>query len=274
MNTQSFNKLLVNPDLLNANTLPELEQLIEAYPYAENFRILYALNLLVLDDFRYQQNLTKAAFYSSDRKKLKYLVDTMQAEEKEDFSQITQAKIEPEPPIIIEKAKEDEKIKSSQNSILPLKEIKPLKEKKSLTEDNKEDRIFEREKQIKQIRTKAELLRLVKKRLAQIEANKKENNVEHVEKKEQEVSNSSIINRFIKNQPSISRPDKKEFYNPQNEAIDSTIDDDEFLITETLARIHADQGNLQKAIEIYQKLILKIPEKSSYFAARIQDLNK
>ncbi len=274
MNTQSFNKLLVNPDLLNANTLPELEQLIEAYPYAENFRILYALNLLVLDDFRYQQNLTKAAFYSSDRKKLKYLVDTMQAEEKEDFSQITQAKIEPEPPIIIEKAKEDEKIKSSQNSILPLKEIKPLKEKKSLTEDNKEDRIFEREKQIKQIRTKAELLRLVKKRLAQIEANKKENNVEHVEKKEQEVSNSSIINRFIKNQPSISRPDKKEFYNPQNEAIESTIDDDEFLITETLARIHADQGNLQKAIEIYQKLILKIPEKSSYFAARIQDLNK
>ncbi len=47
---------------------------------------------------------------------------------------------------------------------------------------------------------------------------------------------------------------------------------DESLITETLAKVYLIQGKNDKAIEIYQRLILKIPERSSYFEAQIKKL--
>lgn len=46
------------------------------------------------------------------------------------------------------------------------------------------------------------------------------------------------------------------------------------IVSETLAKLHAQQGNKQKAMEIYQKLIDLIPEKSSFFALQIENLNK
>ena len=46
------------------------------------------------------------------------------------------------------------------------------------------------------------------------------------------------------------------------------------LITETLASIYFQQKNYGKAKESYQKLSLKYPEKSIYFAARIEEIEK
>jgi hypothetical protein len=46
------------------------------------------------------------------------------------------------------------------------------------------------------------------------------------------------------------------------------------LISETMAILHAQQGNTSKSIEIYQKLIRLFPEKSSFFALQIQNLRK
>ncbi len=48
----------------------------------------------------------------------------------------------------------------------------------------------------------------------------------------------------------------------------------EGVISETLAAIFAEQGKPEKAIEIYKQLGLKYPEKISYFAGLILDLNK
>jgi len=113
---------------------------------------------------------------------------------------------------------------------------------------------------------------LVRKRLQEIEAEKQQDREE--EPANEKAINARLIDRFIENEPSISRPDKKELYDPQNEAIESSIDEDDFFVTETLAQIHIQQGNLKKAEKIYQKLILKNPEKSSYFAAQIEKLTK
>jgi len=43
-------------------------------------------------------------------------------------------------------------------------------------------------------------------------------------------------------------------------------------ITETLANIYAQQGYYKKAIGIFEKLSLKYPEKSTYFAGRIEKI--
>ena len=46
------------------------------------------------------------------------------------------------------------------------------------------------------------------------------------------------------------------------------------LDTETLAQIYLEQGYPQEAIDIYSRLSLRYPEKSVYFAALIDEINK
>ena len=46
------------------------------------------------------------------------------------------------------------------------------------------------------------------------------------------------------------------------------------LVTESFAKIMTMQGRYDKAIEIYKKLILKFPEKSAYFASKIDEISK
>jgi len=81
-----------------------------------------------------------------------------------------------------------------------------------------------------------------------------------------------IIERFIREEPQI-KPPNPEKLTLQNMAKHSAEDVQE-IVTETLAKIYADQGHYNKAIEAYKKLSLKYPEKSSYFAERISELEK
>jgi tetratricopeptide (TPR) repeat protein len=79
-----------------------------------------------------------------------------------------------------------------------------------------------------------------------------------------------LIDKFIENNPKIP-PIKKDtevpaiFYEPSNA-------DNSSLMTETLARVYLEQKKYQKAIQAYEILILKYPEKSSFFADRILDI--
>ncbi len=80
----------------------------------------------------------------------------------------------------------------------------------------------------------------------------------------------SIIDKFIRENPNISRP-KSEFYNPSNMAKWSAEEDDD-LVSETLANVYLGQGLIKKAISTYEKLGLIYPHKMSYFAALINQL--
>jgi len=81
-----------------------------------------------------------------------------------------------------------------------------------------------------------------------------------------------LIEQFIQDEPRI-KVKKSGFFNPVNMAKKSVQESDEF-VTETLARIYAKQGNHHKAIRAYQKLSLKFPEKTAYFAALIEELKR
>ncbi|MAZ38186.1 MAG: hypothetical protein CL842_12120 [Crocinitomicaceae bacterium] len=100
------------------------------------------------------------------------------------------------------------------------------------------------------------------------------------------VQKSQLIEKFIKGGEEkihltkevtptllqIERP-QTEFFSPENMAKMSLAENEDF-VTETLAKIYAQQGNIKKAISAYEKLSLKIPEKSNYFALLIQELKE
>ena len=82
----------------------------------------------------------------------------------------------------------------------------------------------------------------------------------------------SILEKFIKEEPQIKAP-KSQKLDTENKARKSSEDPND-LVSETLAQIYIDQMLVQKAIDTYKKLSLKYPEKSTYFADQIIELEK
>ena len=83
----------------------------------------------------------------------------------------------------------------------------------------------------------------------------------------------NLVDRFIQTDPRISKPSKAEFFSPIQMAKKS-VEDNDMIVSETLARVYIDQGNTEKAIHIFRKLSLLYPDKSTYFAALILKLEK
>jgi hypothetical protein len=81
-----------------------------------------------------------------------------------------------------------------------------------------------------------------------------------------------LIDEFLSTNPRISPLDKrdKDAEVPVVQSESSPLVTG--LVTETLARLYADQGHAAKAIQAYEILKLRVPEKSLIFAARIEAL--
>jgi hypothetical protein len=85
-------------------------------------------------------------------------------------------------------------------------------------------------------------------------------------------SAKDLVQLFIKNEPRIDGT-KTKFSTPGNIARASLADSSD-IVSETLARIYLEQGNISRSIQTYEKLMMRFPEKSVYFAALIKEIRK
>ena len=254
------------PERLKGNAIQEVEQMVADYPYFAVGQALLAIAYQNADDPRYDSQLKRTAAIMPNRDKLRL------------FSLIARHRFESEPETTalpdefvpndnvftsmepVEKEEENSNIIREKVFIIPEIDLSGSQEELSA-----EMALLEEKR-----KSLDELKALIAARLKQIEEEKQKKESEPSEPKK--LSRKELIDKFILENPSISRP-KAEFYNPISVAQNSIIDQ-ENIVSETLAKIYEKQGYIEKAISIYEKLGLKYPEKSRYFAAQIERLQE
>lgn len=116
-----------------------------------------------------------------------------------------------------------------------------------------------------QIETKSE------KEIVHEKAKTQEKKAENDKKTSNFSQNKQIIDKIIESDPGRIKLGTGKFFTPAVDAKQSLLEN-EHLVTETLAKIYALQGNISKAIRAYEILSLKFPQKSVYFASLIEKL--
>jgi hypothetical protein len=254
------------PEQMKGKVVQDIEQLVADYPYFAVGQALLAIAYQNTNDTRYEGQLRHAAAIMPNRDKLRL------------FTLIARHRFESEPETTtlpdefvptdnvfssmeaIEKEEDNGNIIREKVFVIPEINLSGSREELSA-----EMALLEEKR-----KSLDELKAIIANRLKELEAEKQRKEKDKPAPKK--LSRKELIDKFILENPSITRP-KAEFYNPISVAQNS-ITDQENIVSETLAQIYEKQGYLDKAISIYEKLNLKYPEKSRYFAAQIERIKQ
>ncbi len=81
---------------------------------------------------------------------------------------------------------------------------------------------------------------------------------------------TALIEQFLNSEAGVIKADKETML--EGDVSEGSVKEDDSFITDTLAKIYVKQGLHAKAIYAYERLSLKYPEKSAYFAAQIEKI--
>ncbi|RAK24210.1 hypothetical protein B0I03_10261 [Flavobacterium aquaticum] len=257
MNISDLTYLLNKPETINEKQTIALENVVLQFPYFQAARALHLKGLYNQESFRYNYELKKTAAYTTDRTILFEFITS------DNFTAIQQEKIDE-----IQRSLLDIEVHHMEEVIvLPeietitpeeeIKEIEPTLEEK--LEIGKPLPFTPSERHSFQ-----EWLQLTK--FSPIEREIEEKTIQNDPEKQKKLD---IIDKFIEANPKIA-PVKETTKPPAN--ISKSIEEPTHLMTETLAKVYLEQKKYTKAIQAYEILILKYPEKSSFFADRINEI--
>jgi len=298
MNREEFLKYLESPGQLDKRSILEVHELLNEFPYFQTAHLMLLKNLHVLGNIKFDSQLKKSAAYIGNRSVLYYLLHKPEKKEpKKEPEQVDKQEKEALADVVlkrIEEIKKEKKVaqeKKTSAGILPIadkilnefaEKKKPGKGAESQAKDSKVNQILE-------IENENEILEDIYGEKEQLDADElkiiagddelldlEEENIEEnlQDTADEKVKNDELINKFIINSPHIlsQKPDVRD--KEQTDISESSGRENEGFITETLAKIYINQGYYSKAIFAYEKLSLKFPEKSSYFATQVEKIKK
>jgi tetratricopeptide (TPR) repeat protein len=271
MNVTDYTYLINKPDAINGRQTDALEKVLDEFPFFQSARALRLKGLFNQNSFTYNYALKITAAHTTDRtvlfdfitsdtfvaiqkglydKKVLELLDICVVDSEEIKSIRVEPKTNPLEQSLLSSIKEASEIEENTKIAVEKLEIgKPLDF--SINEKHS----FQEWLQLSRI----EPIAREKTNFGIIETS----TIEEEKKKK-----SELIDKFIESSPKIS-PVRQE--NVAAAYSEPSQTDTSYLMTETLARVYLEQKKYQKAIQAYEILILKYPEKSSFFADRISD---
>jgi hypothetical protein len=274
MNINDYTYLINKPDSIQEKQVDSLDKVLDDFPYFQSARALRLKGLYNQNSFKYNFALKVTAAHTTDRTVLFEFItsDTFVAIQKglydkkiQELHEINVVDIE----IIKPEVKLEPKSNTLEQSILNSIEVSQIDSEinletivenleigKPLDFSINEKHSFQEWLQI----SRTQPIEREKK----VVDNSKTSEIEEAKKKKIE-----LIDKFIETSPKIS-PIKQGAITTVN--FEPNKDDNSYLMTETLARVYLEQKKYQRAIQAYEILILKYPEKSSFFADRISDI--
>jgi hypothetical protein len=308
MRTTELLKYIKDPALLDKQSTGELQKLVNDFPYFQTAHLLLSMSSKKWDASIYQQSLKRTAIVATNRAHLFHLIHQLEnkVEVEKETTTIVEEKITEE-----KNTKEDQKheldILKATDVITEVKNDEVVTKKQLEPEEILEKEI---EKHIVESFVEKQTLKTSEIHYPSLKKEEpanfsdwllflKKNNGESYSKIEEKVNekkekdqhlktetfleetkkiaskkekNKALIDKIIETNPGlIKNKEEPKFYTPDSKAKESLIEN-EHLVTETLARIYALQGSVNKAVRAYEILSLKFPQKSAYFASLIQKL--
>jgi tetratricopeptide (TPR) repeat protein len=301
MNISDFTYLLNEPANINPEQTILIEGIIKEFPYFQSARAIFLKGLKNQDSFRYNNELKNTAAHTTDRRILFEFISSstfnapINKSKTLDDLKVADIPVKNYQEILttIEHPKQQPQQTVSDNIIANTTAIEPELTHHIAATHNQEKELAEKELEldkplefnVNEKHSFNEWMQLTKFKPIERDSPKEsipEKKVKTVKKtaepipaaaptNESLVKKIKLIDAFIKNNPKISPV--KDVSHPINLASTSIVEPNE-LMTETLARVYLAQKKYKKAMQAYKILILKNPEKSSFFADQIRAIKK
>lgn len=287
MNTEQIAYAVKQPEKIGFQEVSALKVLAESYPYASVYSFLYLTALANSKSVELDSELSKHAYKLSDRTKLYYLLNgasTVTSRTSATEATILTSLTEPvEVREVIEEVKTDDFAKItnafsaeqsySLESLIPLAEAAELVEAVEVGEAKETKKIdilpLSPPPKGEDVSEKINVETEIRSFTSWLTVN---SNEDSSTESNQKTTKNNIIDQFIQEQPRITR-NKTDFFSPSKKA-KASIEESTLPVSETLAKIYADQGNYPKAIHVYHQLMVLKPEKKDIFALQIDQLKK
>ena len=300
MNRNDFLEIVDGKSPIKKSTLIEIYELVEMFPYFQSAHLLLLKGLNDSDDVRFNKQLRHSAIHIANREVLYYYLNPIlnRAAEKLTDNITSESAITPEPdnsdsnitPDIDNNLMQNNGQSESQD--LSSGENRNYESPFILNPDSSENEdqinvILQMDENIEieedifymdpgfAMPEKEELLELDSElEKASPELSEQIYLTDNSNENELRRQQSELIDKFIIANPRIE-PIREKNTLPVTDLSESYMEEEKSgLVTETLARIYINQEYYSKAIGIYEKLNLKYPEKSSYFASQIEKIKE
>ena len=250
--------MLENPEHLVSIGYEELKTMALAYPYAQNLRYLLALKSKQINHPEYTRNLAAAAAHSIDRKKLFYLVADRIVLLREEILEL----------------KPIETVKKTLESMHPVSRTDATVEKQGPEEQLA---AVVPHPPVADDQTAFDLSDARSYLMPPDSGFGERLAPAPVTRPADPPVFESWVNGF--NLPLLAEKPKRVSAAPPapksaQALAERSVTVNKDLVSEPLAKLYALQGHREKAIDIYERLILIFPEKSATFAAEIEKLKK